>query len=114
MAVAERDWVSAAEMCPLDPTDDHIVVDVHDGEAKTPGGLVLPDQSIQKPHRGTVLAVGPGERDGSERLEVGVAVGDTVIFCKYSGAEIEMDGESYLVIRENDVIAKVRTDFEGP
>lgn len=114
MAVAELDWVEAAELCPLDPTDDYVVIAPQEGEDRTPGGIVLPDQAIAKPSRGRVLAVGPGKRDGKERVELGVAIGDLVIFGKYSGSEVEVAGETFLIVREGDIIAKVRDLTKGP
>lgn len=90
------------------PLDDRIVVEPLDAEETTAGGIVLPDSSREKPQRGTVVAVGPGKLlDSGERGEVAVAVGDEVIFGKYGGTEIEVDGCEVKILRESDILAKV-------
>jgi chaperonin GroES len=90
------------------PLDDRIVVEPLAAEETTAGGIVLPDSSREKQQRGTVLAVGPGKLlDSGERGEVGVAVGDEVIFGKYGGTEIEIDGLDVKILRESDILAKV-------
>jgi len=92
----------------LRPLDDRIVVEPVEAEETTPGGIVLPDTAKEKPQRGTVLAVGPGRLlDNGKRTEVSVAVGDEVIFGKYSGTDIEIDGREVKILRESDVLAKV-------
>ena len=90
------------------PLDDRIVVEPVEAETKTAGGIVLPDTAKEKPQRGTVLAVGPGKLlDNGKRGEVSVAVGDEVIYGKYSGSDIEIDGREVKILRETDVLAKV-------
>ncbi len=90
------------------PLDDRIVVEPLDAEETTAGGIVLPDASREKPQRGTVLAVGPGKLlDSGERGAVAVTVGDEVIFGKYGGTEIEVDGAEVKILRETDILAKV-------
>jgi chaperonin GroES len=92
----------------LKPLDDRIVVEPLEAEERTPGGIVLPDTAKEKPQRGKVLAVGPGKLlDNGQRGEVSVAVGDEVIFGKYSGSEVEVDGRELKILRESDVLAKV-------
>lgn len=92
----------------LRPLDDRIVVEPSEAEETTPGGIVLPDTAKEKPQRGTVLAVGPGRLlDNGKRSEISVAVGDEVIFGKYSGTDIEIDGREVKILRESDVLAKV-------
>lgn len=92
----------------LRPLDDRIVVEPVEAEETTPGGIVLPDTAKEKPQRGIVLAVGPGRLlDSGKRTEVSVAVGDEVIFGKYSGTDIEIDGREVKILRESDVLAKV-------
>ncbi len=92
----------------LRPLDDRIVVEPVEAEETTPGGIVLPDTAKEKPQRGVVLAVGPGRLlDNGKRTEVSVAVGDEVIFGKYSGTDIEIDGREVKILRESDVLAKV-------
>ena len=92
----------------LRPLDDRIVVQPLEAEAMTAGGILLPDTAKEKPQRGTVVAVGPGKllEDGS-RGEMAVAVGDEVIYGKYSGSDIEIDGREIKILRESDVLAKV-------
>ena len=92
----------------LKPLDDRIVVEPVEAEEKTAGGIVLPDTAKEKPQRGKVLAVGPGKLlDNGQRGEVSVAVGDEVIYGKYSGSDIELDGRDIKILRESDVLAKV-------
>ena len=90
------------------PLDDRIVVEPVAAEEMTAGGIVLPDSSREKQQRGTVLAVGPGKMlDNGERGELNVAIGDEVIFGKYGGTEIEIDGKDVKILRESDILAKV-------
>ena len=90
------------------PLDDRIVVEPLDAEETTSGGIVLPDTAREKPQRGTVVAVGPGKLlDSGERGTVAVAVGDEVIFGKYGGTDIEVDGTEVKILRESDILAKV-------
>jgi chaperonin GroES len=90
------------------PLDDRIVVEPHEAEETTAGGIVLPDNAKEKPQRGTVVAVGPGKLlDSGERGAVAVAVGDQVIFGKYGGTEIEVNGVDVKILRESDILAKV-------
>jgi chaperonin GroES len=90
------------------PLDDRVVVQPMSAEEKTAGGIVLPDSAQEKPLRGTVVAVGPGKLlDSGERGALAVAVGDEVIFGKYGGTEIEIDGTDVKILRESDILAKV-------
>jgi chaperonin GroES len=92
----------------LKPLDDRIVVEPVEAEQVTSGGIVLPDTAKEKPQRGTVLAVGPGKLlDNGKRGELSVGVGDEVIYGKYSGSDIELDGRDIKILRESDVLAKV-------
>ncbi len=92
----------------LKPLDDRIVVEPLAAEEKTAGGIVLPDSAKEKPQRGTVLAVGIGKLlDSGKRGEMNVAVGDEVIYGKYSGSDIENDNREIKILRESDVLAKV-------
>ena len=77
-------------------------------EETTAGGIVLPDSAQEKPQRGTIVAVGPGKLlESGERGDLSVSVGDEVIFGKYGGSEIEVDGSEYKILRETDILAKV-------
>jgi chaperonin GroES len=90
------------------PLDDRVVVEPMEAEEKTAGGIVLPDAAQEKPQRGTVIAVGPGKLlDSGERGELSVTVGDEVIFGKYGGTEIEVEGNDVKILRESDILAKV-------
>src|SRR5262245_43269368 len=90
------------------PLDDRVVVEPLEADEKTTGGILLPDTAKQKPQRGRVLAVGPGKlRDSGERHALNVKVGDEVLYGKYAGSEVEVDGKELKILRENDVLAKV-------
>ncbi len=92
----------------LRPLDDRIVVEPVAAEEMTAGGIVLPDAAQEKPQRGIVVATGPGKLlDSGERGELSVALGDEVIYGKYSGSDIEADGRDLKILRESDVLAKV-------
>ncbi len=92
----------------LRPLDDRVVVQPSEAEETTAGGIVLPDSAKEKPQRGTVVAVGPGKLlDNGNRGELTVAVGDVVIYGKYGGSEIEIDGEEMKILRESDILAKL-------
>lgn len=92
----------------LRPLDDRIVVKRLEADEKTAGGIILPDNAKEKPQRGTVIAVGAGKLlDSGKRATPDVKVDDTVLFGKYSGTEVKVEGEEYLIIRENDVLAKL-------
>ena len=89
------------------PLGDRVVVKVVK-EEKTAGGLVLPDNAQEKPQTGEVLAVGPGKiLDNGSRTTVDVQTGDKVLFAKYSGTEVKLDGETYLLIAEKDILGVV-------
>jgi chaperonin GroES len=90
------------------PLDDRVVVEPLEAEEKTTGGILLPDTAKEKPQRGRVLAVGPGKlNDKGERLTLSVQKGDEVIFGRYSGSEVEVDGRDLKIMREGDILAKV-------
>jgi len=92
----------------LRPLDDRVVVEPVEAEEMTAGGIVLPDTAKEKPQRGTVLAVGPGKLlDNGQRSQLSVAVGDEVIYGKYSGSDVEVDGRDVKILREGDILAKV-------
>jgi chaperonin GroES len=90
------------------PLDDRVVVEPIEAEEMTAGGIVLPDTAKEKPQRGTVVAVGPGKLlDSGQRGELSVAVGDEVIYGKYGGTDIEVNGDDVKILRESDILAKV-------
>jgi chaperonin GroES len=90
----------------LKPLADRLLVKPLEEEEVTPGGIVLPETAKEKPQRGEVLAVGPGARDDEgNRIAMDVSVGDKVLFAKYGGTEIKMDGDKLLILRESDILA---------
>jgi len=90
------------------PLDDRVVVRPIDAEQTTAGGIVLPDSAQEKPQRGTVLAIGPGRLlDSGMRGELSVGVGDEVIYGKWGGNDIEVNGDEVKILREADILAKV-------
>src|SRR5690242_16852049 len=93
----------------LQPLDDRIVVRPVEAEETTVSELVIPDTAKEKPQQGEVLAVGPGRRSEQigELIPLGVAVGDVVLYSKYGGTEVAVDGEDLLVLSSRDVLAKV-------
>ena len=93
----------------LRPLHDRVIVKRLENETKTASGIVIPDNAAEKPDQGEVLAVGPGKRtDKGELIAVGVAVGDRVLFGKYSGQTVKVDGDELLVMREEDLFAVVQ------
>jgi chaperonin GroES len=94
----------------LQPLDDRIVVRPSEAEEKTASGLVIPDTAKEKPQQGEVIAVGPGRRadNTGELIPLDIAVGDKVVYSKYGGTEITIDGEDLLILTGRDVLAKVK------
>ena len=95
----------------LKPLGDRLIVRAIEEEETTASGIVLPDTAKEKPQKGKVLAVGEGryDEDGSKRIPLDVAEGDEVLYSKYGGTEIKIEGEELLVLRESDVLAKVES-----
>ena len=93
----------------LKPLGDRLIVEVLDEEETTVSGIVLPDTAREKPQRGRILAVGPGERSETtgELIPLDVAEGDEIIFSKYGGTDVKVGPEEYLILRQTDVLAKV-------
>jgi chaperonin GroES len=93
----------------LRPLHDRVIVKRLENETKTASGIVIPDNAAEKPDQGEVLAVGPGKRnDKGELIAVGVSVGDRVLFGKYSGQTVKVDGDELLVMREEDLFAVIQ------
>jgi chaperonin GroES len=94
----------------LQPLDDRIVVRPNEAEERTVSGLVIPDTAKEKPQQGEVLAVGPGKRSDTsgELIPTDVKVGDTVVYSKYGGTEIAVEGEDLLILSSRDVLAIVK------
>ncbi len=93
----------------LSPLEDRIVVRAGEAEETTVSGLVIPDTAKEKPQQGEVLAVGPGRRaeQSGEVIPIDLAVGDNVVYSKYGGTEITIDGEDLLILSSRDVLAKI-------
>ena len=90
------------------PLHDRVVVKRADAETKTSGGIIIPDSAGEKPQQGKVIAVGPGSRDEAGKLvPLDLKKGDKVLFGKYSGTEVKVDGEDLLVMREEDIMAVI-------
>ncbi|MFM2017187.1 MAG: hypothetical protein RL007_843 [Bacteroidota bacterium] len=87
----------------INPLADRVVIQAAAAEEKTAGGIIIPDTAKEKPQRGTVIAVGGGKKDEP----MTVKVGDTVLYGKYAGTEIQIDGKDYLIMRESDIFAIV-------
>jgi chaperonin GroES len=92
----------------LKPLGNRLVVEPIESEEITPGGIMLPETAKEKPQKGTVLSIGPGDRDeDGKRIPMDVAVGDVVLYAKYGGTEIKIDGKKLLILRESDILAIV-------
>jgi chaperonin GroES len=90
------------------PLDDRVLVKQCEAEQMTAGGIVLPDSAQEKPQRGKVVATGPGKLlDSGQRGKLSVKKGDEIFYGKYAGTEIKIDGEEYVILRENDILAIV-------
>jgi chaperonin GroES len=91
------------------PLQDRVMVKrLENGVEKTKGGIIIPDTAKQKPEQGKIVAVGKGKvNDDGKLIPVGVKVGDTILFGKYSGSEVELDGEEHLIMREEDILGVV-------
>ncbi len=93
----------------LKPLGSRVVVEPIEEDERTAIGIVLPETAKEKPQKGTVLAVGPGDRDDKgNRIPMDVAVGDVVLYAKYGGTEIKIDSKKYLILRESDILAIVK------
>ncbi|MBI2178523.1 MAG: co-chaperone GroES [Candidatus Tectomicrobia bacterium] len=93
----------------VQPLQDRILVKRLDAEEEKVGGIIIPDTAKEKPQEGEVVAVGPGKvTDDGKRQPVGVKEGDKILFAKYAGTEVKIDGEDFLVMREDDVLAVLR------
>jgi chaperonin GroES len=92
------------------PLHDRIIVRRHEEGEQNRGGIITPDIAKEKPQRGTVIAAGSGTvRDGGTRVPLDVKAGDVILFGKYGGQEIKLDGEEYLIMREDEVLAVIET-----
>ncbi len=95
----------------IQPLHDRIIVEAAAKEEKSAGGIILPDTAQEKPQRGKVLAVGPGKRlDSGQLAPLDVQVGDTVLYGKYGGTEVKVDGNDYVILRAEDVLAVLQEE----
>lgn len=94
-------------MTSITPIGDRVVVQPEAAEEKTSSGLFIPDTAQEKPQRGTVLFVGPGQVENGKHVEMTVKAGDTVLYGKYSGTEITLDGQDVLIMRESDILGVI-------
>jgi chaperonin GroES len=100
----------AAKHLKIRPLEDRVVVQPMEAEERTAGGIVLPDSAKEKPQRGHVVALGPGKLlESGQRATMSLAIGDEVIYGKYSGSEIEVDGHDVKILRESDILAKIQS-----
>ena len=91
------------------PLNDRILVKRLEGEERTAGGIIIPDSAKEKPAEGEVVAVGPGKlNEAGARVAMDVAVGDRVLFSKYGGTEVKLDGEDFLIMREDDILGVIQ------
>ncbi|HLV31044.1 MAG TPA: co-chaperone GroES [Chitinispirillaceae bacterium] len=90
------------------PLEDRVIIQPMEAEEKTAGGIIIPDAAKEKPQKGEVVEVGPGKiNEKGQKMEMSLKKGDKVLFGKYSGTEISIDGNDYLIVRESDVLAVV-------
>lgn len=91
----------------IKPLSDRVLVKPEPAEDKTDSGIIIPDSAKEKPQEGTVVAAGPGKVENGNKIEMSVSEGDKVLYGKYSGTEITLDGEEYLIMRESDILGIV-------
>ncbi len=92
----------------IQPLSDRVVVQAQDAEEQTASGLYIPDTAKEKPQRGVVLAVGPGRVENGAKIDLTVKPGDTVLYGKYSGTEVTLDNEDYMIMRESDILGIIQ------
>ena len=91
----------------IKPLSDRVLIQPAPAEDKTDSGIIIPDSAKEKPQEGTVIAAGPGKVENGTKIEMSVSEGDKVLYGKYSGTEITLDGEEYLIMRESDILGIV-------
>jgi len=92
----------------IQPLSDRVVVQTQDAEEQTASGLYIPDTAKEKPQRGVVLAVGPGRVENGTKIDMTVKAGDAVLYGKYSGTEVTLDNEEYMIMRESDILGIIQ------
>ncbi len=91
----------------IKPLSDRVLVQPEAAEEKTSSGIIIPDTAKEKPQKGKIVASGPGKVENGSKIEMSVSQGDTVLYGKYSGTEVTLDGEDYLIMREDDILGIV-------
>ena len=91
----------------IKPLSDRVLVQPKPAEDKTDSGIIIPDSAEEKPQEGTVVAAGPGKVENGNKIDMSVSEGDEVLYGKYSGTEVTLDGEEYLIMRESDILGIV-------
>ncbi len=94
-------------MASIKPLSDRVLVRPDTAEEKTSSGIIIPDSAKEKPQRGTVVAVGPGKVENGTKIDMTVKEGDKVLYGKYSGTEVEIDGEELMIMREADILGVI-------
>ncbi len=94
-------------MATIKPLSDRVLVRPVEAEEKTSSGIIIPDTAKEKPQRGTVVAAGPGKVENGNKIEMSVKEGDEILYGKYSGTEVTLDGEEFLIMRESDILGVV-------
>ncbi len=92
----------------IQPLSDRVVVQAQDAEEQTASGLYIPDTAKEKPQRGVVLSVGPGRVENGTKIDMTVKAGDTVLYGKYSGTEVTLDDQEYMIMRESDILGIIQ------
>ena len=109
MATASKSSAKGGTAGRVQPLADRLLIRANEREEMTLSGIVLPDTAKEKPQEGTVIAAGPGRlNDKGERVKPEVKVGDTVLYAKYAGTEVKLDGEELLILKESDVLAVIK------
>jgi chaperonin GroES len=94
-------------MASIKPLSDRVLVRPIEAEEKTSSGIIIPDTAKEKPQRGTVIAAGPGKVENGNKIDISVKKGDEILYGKYSGTEVTLEGEEYLIMRESDILGIV-------
>lgn len=94
-------------MASIKPLSDRVLVRPVEAEEKTSSGIIIPDTAKEKPQSGTVVAAGPGKVENGNKIDITVKEGDKILYGKYSGTEITLDGEEFLIMRESDILGIV-------
>lgn len=108
MATATASKSKSATKTTVRPLDDRVVVKPNDPETRTASGIYLPESAKEKPMMGTIIAVGPGKlNDDGQRTALSIKAGDTIVYGKYSGTEVEIDGVDHMILRESEILGVI-------